>query len=230
MKNKAKRLLDEIEYEAKCTATFTGRKTFSQAVMDAIREVAREKFVPVASRLYAYENRPLTIGHGQTISQPYIVALMTDLLDLTSDSIVLEVGTGSGYQAAILSKIARKVYSIETIGPLFESASKRLLKLGYTNIETHQCNGYEGWEEKAPFDAIIVTAAATHIPQALVDQLKPGGRMVIPVGLPYMSQELMLLTKNNEGQTRVKSVLSVAFVPLVDDKEPNKNKDNLEQR
>jgi len=215
MKNKIKRLLDEIEYEARCTASFTGRTTFSQRVMDSIRDVAREKFVPVASMLYAYENRPLGIGHGQTISQPYIVALMTDLLDLTSDSIVLEVGTGSGYQAAILSKLAKKVYSIETVTPLFESASKRLKKLGYSNIETHLCDGYEGWKEKSPFDAIIVTAAATHIPQALVDQLKPGGRMVIPIGLPAMPQELMLLTKDNEGLTRINSVLGVAFVPLV---------------
>jgi protein-L-isoaspartate(D-aspartate) O-methyltransferase len=161
----------------------------------------------------------LPIGYGQTISQPYIVALMTDLLDLTPESIVLEIGTGSGYQAAILSRLAKKVYSIERIPELCESARARLQTLGYSNVETLCANGYYGWEDKAPFDAITVTAAAPHIPEALINQLKPGGRMVIPVGLPYMHQELMLVTKDLDGKISTDTILGVSFVPLVTEKE-----------
>lgn len=216
MKKKIKRMLEEIEAETRYTASYTGRKSFNGRVMAAMGEVIREKFVPTNQKAFAYYNGPLSIGYGQTISQPYIVALMTDLLELTPTSVVLEIGTGSGYQAAILSRLAKKVYSIEKVSELADAATRRLKELGYANIETRCCNGYQGWAEKAPFDAIIVTAAASHIPPALIDQLKPGGRMVIPVGQPYMHQELMLLVKDQDGKIRTESILGVAFVPLVD--------------
>lgn len=212
-------MLEEIRNEAKFTAGFTGREQFSERVMMAMQDVNRENFVPEDLLPYAFENGPLPIGYGQTISQPYIVALMTDLLDLTDDSTVLEVGTGSGYQAAILSRLASRVYSIERVPELAEAAQARLSELGYDNVETCCSNGYRGWQEKAPFDAIIVTAAASHIPPDLIEQLKPGGRMVIPIGLPYMHQELMILTKDEYGKTHTESVLGVAFVPLIIDED-----------
>jgi len=215
MKKKINQMLETIAYEAKYTASYTGRTHFAERLMQAMAEVPREKFVPAAIRPFAYDDNALAIGYGQTISQPYIVALMTDLLDLTPQSIVLEIGTGSGYQAAILSLLAKKVYTIERVSELCENTDKLLKELGYDNIETRCCNGYHGWHEKAPFDAIIVTAAATHIPPALIEQLKPGGRMVIPVGLPYSHQELMVLTKQHDGSTKTESILGVAFVPLV---------------
>lgn len=217
MQEQRKKLLSQIKAEAAMTAGYTGRDRFSPAVMQAMDEVPREKFVADHFRPFAYDNVPLSIGYGQTISQPYIVALMTDLLDLTQESIVLEIGTGSGYQAAILSRLCKQVYSIEKIPELAESARQRLSELGYTNIETRCSNGYNGWHEKAPFDAIIVTAAASHIPPSLIEQLKPGGRMVIPVGLPYMHQELMLVTRDTDGTSHTESLLDVAFVPLVMD-------------
>jgi len=210
-----KRLLKEIEYEVKFTSGLTGRNKLDPRVMQAMAEVPRDAFIPSGYRDLAYENGPLPIGHGQTISQPYIVALMTDLLDLTPESTVLEIGTGSGYQAAILSRLAKKVYSIERVEELARVADKRLKKLGYDNVETRFCNGYTGWQEKAPFDAIIVTAAAEHIPPDLIEQLKPGGRMVIPVGRPHMHQELMLVTKDEQGDIHTRSLLGVAFVPLI---------------
>ncbi|MDH5371112.1 MAG: protein-L-isoaspartate(D-aspartate) O-methyltransferase, partial [Gammaproteobacteria bacterium] len=197
------------------TASYTGRKKFDQRVMNAMAEVMRENFVSSQYLPFAYENGPLPIGYGQTISQPYIVALMTDLLDLTSESIVLEVGTGSGYQAAVLSKLAKKVYTVERIKELADSAKERLKNLGHDNIEMRCSDGYTGWQEKAPFDGIIVTAAINHIPPALIEQLKPGGRMVLPVGLPHMHQELILLTKDEDGKTHTESLLAVAFVPLI---------------
>ena len=211
-------MLQTIANEARMTATYTGRSTFSPAVMQAMQEVDRANFVDGVYQLQAFDNGPLPIGHGQTISQPYIVALMTDLLEITPEDVVLEIGTGSGYQAAILSRLAKQVYSIEKIPALAEVAAQRLKGLGYANVETRCENGYFGWQEKAPFDGIIVTAAASHIPQALVEQLKPGGRMVIPVGQPYMSQVLMLLTKDRHGNTQAKSILDVVFVPLVNEK------------
>ena len=217
MNKKMLRMLETINFEAQETAAFTGREVFSETVMTAMSEVPREKFVPASLKAFAYDNGPLSIGYGQTISQPYIVALMTDLLDVGKHSHVLEIGTGSGYQAAILSRIVAKVYSIEKIPELAEAANRRFKALGYTNIETRCCNGYKGWQEKSPFDAIIVTAAATHIPPALTEQLKPGGRMVIPVGPPYMTQELMLVSKNQDGSADIKTLLSVAFVPLIVD-------------
>lgn len=218
MNDKIKNMLDTIRMEARMTASYTGRAAFDESVMQAMQDVDRGDFVPAIYRSQAYDNGPLPIGNGQTISQPYIVALMTDLLDVNADSIVLEVGTGSGYQAAILGKLVRQVYSVERISELAASSEKRLKQMGYENIHVRCANGYSGWQDKAPFDAIIVTAAASHIPQDLIDQLKPGGRMVIPVGLPYTNQTLMLVTRNEQGSTNIESVLGVVFVPLVDDR------------
>jgi len=217
MKKKLDNMLDTIRMEARFTASYTGRAAFDARVMQAMQDVDRGDFVPGHYRTQAYDNGPLPIGNGQTISQPYIVALMTDLLDVTADSVVLEVGTGSGYQAAVLGQLVRQVYSVERISDLAASSEKRFKQMGYDNIQVRCVNGYRGWQEKAPFDAIIVTAAATRIPQELIDQLKPGGRMVIPVGMPYTNQELMLVTKNEQGETDIESVLGVVFVPLVDD-------------
>lgn len=214
-----KNMLDTIRNEAFYTASLTGRKQFDKRVMQAMQEVDRQEFVNGYYKTQAYDNGPLPIGYGQTISQPYIVALMTDLLEVTQDSVVLEIGTGSGYQAAILSRIVKQVYSIEKIPELAEAASQLLKALGYDNIETRCSNGYYGWQEKAPFDGIIVTAAASHIPQGLVDQLKPGGNLVIPVGLPYMHQELMRVHKDEQGETQTESILGVVFVPLVMDED-----------
>ena len=211
-------MLDTIRMEARYTASYTGRATFDKRVMQAMQDVDRGDFVADSYKSQAYDNGPLPIGNGQTISQPYIVALMTDLLDVNADSVVLEVGTGSGYQAAILGKLVKQVYSVERISELAASSEKRLKQMGYDNIQVRCVNGYRGWQEKAPFDAIIVTAAATRIPQDLIDQLKPGGRMVIPVGLPYTNQELMTVNKNEHGDTDIQSVLGVVFVPLVDDR------------
>ena len=218
MNDKISNMLDTIRMEARMTASYTGRAAFDESVMQAMQDVDRGDFVPAIYRSQAYDNGPLPIGNGQTISQPYIVALMTDLLDVNADSIVLEVGTGSGYQAAILGKLVRQVYSVERISELAASSEKRLKQMGYENIHVRCANGYSGWQDKAPFDAIIVTAAASHIPQGLIDQLKPGGRMVIPVGLPYTNQTLMLVTRNEQGSTNIESVLGVVFVPLVDDR------------
>jgi protein-L-isoaspartate(D-aspartate) O-methyltransferase len=178
-------------------------------------KVERHRLVPPSEASRAYRNHPLPIGAGQTISQPYIVALSTDLLKADSNSVVLEVGTGSGYQAAVLAEIVAKVYSIEIIDSLGKTAAKRLEELGYGNIEIRIGDGYKGWPEKAPFDAIVVTAAAPRVPQALVDQLKPGGRMVIPLGGGGDIQYLKLLTKRADGGYDEKRVLPVRFVPLV---------------
>jgi len=219
MSKKLNNMLETIRMEAKYTASSTGREEFNERVMQAMLDVDRKNFVSKNYKLLAYDNGPLPIGYGQTISQPYIVALMTELLDLEPEHVVLEVGTGSGYQTAILAKLAKQVYSIERIKELAESSEHRLKKLGFSNIEIRHFNGYYGWLDKAPFDSIIVTAAASHIPKDLSEQLKPGGRMVIPVGLPYMPQELMLVNKDVNGETSVKSVLDVSFVPLVSDEE-----------
>lgn len=184
------------------------------AVIRSMRTVPREEFVPKKLVKYAYLNRPLPIGHGQTISQPYIVALMTQLLRLQKDDTVLEVGTGSGYQAAVLAEIVRTVHTIEIIRPLAESAAHTLEKLGYKNIRTYTGDGYFGLEEQSPFDAIIVTAAADHVPPPLVRQLKNGGRMCIPVGQPYYPQVLKLLVKDEKGDVTIRDILPVVFVPL----------------
>jgi len=183
-------------------------------VIESMLTVPREKFVPDKYKKSAYMDQPLPIGYGQTISQPYVVALMTELLSVDEDDIVLEIGTGSGYQAAILSKIVKKVYTIEIINPLGLKAKKRLKQLGYSNILVKIGDGYFGWEEHSPFDAIIVTAAASHIPPPLLKQLKNGGKMCIPVGQPYYIQVLKLIEKDEKGSIRVLDIIPVRFVPL----------------
>jgi protein-L-isoaspartate(D-aspartate) O-methyltransferase len=209
-------LLDEIAADAVDTAQHTGRARFAPRTMAAMAKVPREDFVRPIDEDSAYLNMPLPIGYGQTISQPYIVALMTDLLDLQGGERVLEIGTGSGYQAAILATLAREVYSIEVVEPLALAAAETLARLGYRNVEVRSGDGAKGWPEKAPFDAIIVTAAAGEgVPPDLIAQLRPGGRMVIPVGKGRWSQNLLLITKDAAGHVTEKSVLPVAFVPLV---------------
>ena len=215
MRNRGiERLLDDIKREVRFTRKMIGKDALDPRVMDAMAKTPREEFVPNTYLEAAFDNGPLPIGHGQTISQPYIVALMTDLLELDAGDTVLEVGTGSGYQTAILSQLCRQVYTIEYVPALADLARARLHRLGYDNITAMTGNGYDGWPEHAPFDAIIVTAAASHVPQPLVDQLKPGGRLVIPVGYPHMYQELKLVQKNEDGEIDVRDVLGVAFVPL----------------
>ncbi len=209
------RLLEEIEGNALETATFTGRRHFSSKVMAAMARVPRHDFLPPGEERLAYINRPQPIGYGQTISQPYIVALMTDLLDLHASDRVLEIGTGSGYQAAVLGEIAGTVYSMEAVKSLAESAAKRLAELGYDNIEVRHGDGYKGWPEQAPFDAIIVTAAPTSIPEALCRQLKEGGRIIVPVGPRFSTQLLKRGVKQGDGKVRFRTTLPVAFVPMV---------------
>ena len=189
------------------------RNVNDPAVLHAMRSVPRHLFVPASVSQLAYNDQPLPIGFGQTISQPYIVALMTELLDLKRDQTVLEIGTGSGYQAAVLSLLARQVYSIELVPELALSAAQRLLNLGYRNVVVKAGDGYAGWPDKAPFDRIILTAAPPEIPQALIQQLKRGGKLVAPVG--RADQALILLTKGLDGRIKQRSVLPVRFVPMV---------------
>ncbi|NIM27599.1 MAG: protein-L-isoaspartate(D-aspartate) O-methyltransferase [Gammaproteobacteria bacterium] len=192
----------------------TGREALAPRVMEAMGKVPRHEFVPDELDAVAYANRPLPVGHGQTISQPYIVALMTDLLDIDEDAVVLEIGTGSGYQAAVLGALVNRVYTMEIIEPLADSAKERLARLGYGNVEVKFADGYYGWPEKGPFDAIIVTAAANHIPPPLVEQLKPGGRLVVPVGERFAVQHLLLVHKLDEQRVQIRQILPVRFVPL----------------
>jgi len=206
-------LFEEIEAEAAATAQWTGLNAFDPHIMEAMARVPRHEFVPPDERPYAWLNRPLPIGHRQTISQPYIVALMTNLLQPEPDHVVFEVGTGSGYQAAVLSELVSKVYSIELDPALAQSAAGRLKRLGYNNIEVRAGDGAKGWPEHSPFDGIIVTAAAPKVPPALVEQLKAGGRMIIPVNAT-VGQELVVLHKTEDGRVETRSVLPVAFVPL----------------
>jgi len=198
--------------EAMVEEQIISRGVKDPSVISAMRKVERHLFAPLLLRWRAYEDGPLPIGHGQTISQPYIVAFMTEALDLGSSDKVLEIGTGSGYQAAILAEIAKQVYTIEILKPLAEMSEKRLKDLGYTNIKVKHGDGYLGWPEYAPFDKIIVTAAPDEIPMELVNQLKVGGKMVIPVGSFF--QELYLITKNEQGFMK-KAILPVRFVPMV---------------
>ncbi|BCT66566.1 protein-L-isoaspartate(D-aspartate) O-methyltransferase [Nitrosospira sp. NRS527] len=187
----------------------------SSSVMAAMEKVQRHRFVSAWLTPFAYLNRPLPIGYGQTISQPLIVARMTDLLKVKKDDKVLEIGTGSGYQAAVLAEIAGSVYTIEIIEPLGKQAGERLKSLGYDNIKTKVGDGYYGWPGAAPFDAIMVTAAASHVPPPLLKQLKPGGRMVIPLGTHFMTQYLMLVEKQADGSVTTHQIVPVSFVPLV---------------
>ena len=186
-------------------------------VLQALREVKRHLFVPPDEVSEAYEDHPLPIGHGQTISQPYIVALMTESIDPRASDRVLEIGTGSGYQAAVLSKVVKSVYSIEIVEALGREAQKRLKDLGYENVTVRIGDGYQGWPEAAPFDAIVVTAAPPEVPQALVDQLAEGGRMVVPVGTAF--QELLLIEKKKGGEVTKRVITAVRFVPMVKGKE-----------
>jgi len=207
-------LREQLVEEVRQYAGYAGDEPFSDATLDALNTVERHKFVPPAEVRNAYENRPLSIGYGQTISQPYIVALMTALIEPDADDVVLEVGTGSGYQAAILAELVGHVYSIEIIATLAIRAKQDLERLGYTNITTKLGDGYFGWEEHGPFDAIVVTAAASHVPPPLIEQLKPGGRMVIPVGGRFMTQTLLLLEKTEDGEVITRQHGAVRFVPL----------------
>jgi len=209
------RMVDEIVVMAKEPSGYKPRP-ISERVLSVMAKVPRHRFIPEGSIYAAYYNRPFPIGHGQTISQPYIVALMTDLLALDKQDTVLEVGTGSGYQSAVLAEIAGKVYSMEIIEPLATRAAKLLGELGYANIQLKLGDGSKGWPEYAPFDGIIVTAAADYMPQPLLEQLKPGGRMVIPVGSWPYAQELILITKDQDGIVQQENVLPVSFVPLTE--------------
>lgn len=214
-----RRLLEQVIAETRGTADLTGCSELSEPVLRALATVPRHRFVPPAQLAWAYADSPLPIGCGQTISQPFIVALMTELLALDARSVVLEVGTGSGYQTAMLASLARRVYSVERIPALAEAAERRLRELGIANVEIRIADGYRGWEEKAPFDAIIVTAAAAEVPPALIRQLKPGGRLAIPVGPQHRSQDLRVICKDESELLHSRSVLPVVFVPLVRDRE-----------
>lgn len=210
-------MLEKIRLDTAATSHVTGKRLLSAKVLQVMAKVPRHKFVSRSFTAYSYANRPLPIGSGQTISQPFIVALMTDFLELDANHVVLEVGTGSGYQAAILSELVKKVYSIEIIPELGKSAADRLKTLGYKNVDVRIGDGYQGWESNAPFNAIIVTAAATKIPPPLIEQLKPGGRMMIPIGEQYDVQQLTLLEKDLKGTVSIRQVLPVSFVPLTGD-------------
>ncbi|OGV73029.1 MAG: protein-L-isoaspartate O-methyltransferase [Methylophilales bacterium RIFCSPHIGHO2_02_FULL_57_10] len=207
-------LMAEISALARETQAETGQGAFSVRVMEAMGKVPRHRFVPPEVERYAYRNRPLPIGYGQTISQPFLVAYMTELLQVNKDSKVLEIGTGSGYQAAILGELVSEVYTIEIVKPLAVRAAETLKINGYSNVQVRVGDGYYGWEKHAPFDAIIVTAAAGHVPPPLIQQLKRGGRMLIPLGSSFMPQQLVLVEKDMQDRVRTRELLSVQFVPL----------------
>jgi protein-L-isoaspartate(D-aspartate) O-methyltransferase len=207
-------MIDEIRAGVEMSRQFLEKGALDERVLEVMRKVPRHRFVPEDQRPYAYDNRPLPIGYGQTISQPYIVAVMTDLLNLGKGDRVLEIGTGSGYQAAILAELTDAVFTIEIIEELGRQAGERLEQLNYDNVRTLVGDGYYGWPSESPFDAIVVTAAASHIPPPLIKQLKPGGRMIIPVGSRFMVQHLVLVTKDEDGELTTRQVLPVSFVPL----------------
>ena len=209
------RMVAEVQAMYAETQRETGLAAMSPAVRAALGKVERHRLVPGGQQAAAYQNRPLPIGSGQTISQPYIVALSADLLHPKSTDTVLEIGTGSGYQAAVLAEVVKQVYSIELLEGLGRAAAQRLAEMGYRNVEVRIGDGYGGWPEQAPFDGIVVTAAAPRVPPALVAQLKPGGRMVIPVGGDGYIQHLKLITKRADGGYDEREVIPVRFVPLV---------------
>jgi protein-L-isoaspartate(D-aspartate) O-methyltransferase len=214
MRKAREQMIHDIEMEVRYTRAYIGKDAFDERVMRAMAEVPRHKFVPPDMEFYAYDNRPLSIGNGQTISQPYIVALMTDLLEPQAHHIVLDIGTGCGYQAAILSRLVKQVYSVEIIPALGEQSRERLHRLGYDNIEIRIGDGYFGWPEHAPYDGIVVAATTPTIPPELTAQLKPGGKLVLPVGREFMAQELMVVEKDTDSNLATRDVLPVAFVPL----------------
>ncbi len=203
-----------IADDVRQTSVYLGRDVLDTRVLEAMAAVPRHELVPPQLRDQAYENRPLPIGYGQTISQPYIVAVMTELLEPQPGHRVLEIGTGSGYQAAILAQLAAQVFTIEIIKPLGQQAEQRLKELSYGNISVRIGDGYYGWQEHAPFDGIVVTAVTSHIPPPLLAQIKPGGKMVIPIGTPFMTQQLVLVTKEPGGGITTRQLLPVRFVPL----------------
>ena len=207
-------MIEEITADARRVSKYVEKGTFDENVIQAMQATPRHLFVPPDARPYAYENRPLPIGYGQTISQPYIVALMTDLLRTEPDHKVLEIGTGSGYQAAVLAQLVKEVFSIEIIEELGKSSTRVLKELGYGNVLTRTADGYDGWPEHAPFDSIIVTAAISHIPPPLVRQLKNGGTMVIPVGTGFQTQQLTLVKKDMTGEITTQQIIPVIFVPF----------------
>jgi len=215
--SRKQRLLEDIERDYRFTASYTGKAQPDPRVMDALEQVQRHAFISEKELPFAYENFPLPIGYGQTISQPFIVALMTDMLHIDRNDIILEVGTGCGYQTAILSLLAKEVCSSDIIGPLAVSAGERLRELGYNNVTVRHGDGYFGWPEKAPFSGIIVTATAAEVPPPLLEQIAPGGRMIIPIGETRGAQQLTLFTKNPAGKISHRFVLDVAFVPLTGD-------------
>jgi len=215
IEDRRQRMLAEIVAEAALTAGHTGRAAFSERVLRVVDSVPRHEFVPIELRPYAYLNRPLPIGYEKTVSQPFIVALMTDLLELEEGDAVLEIGAGAGYQAAVLAELARHVYSVEIIEELAQGAERRLQRLGYDNVELRVANGYYGWAEHAPYDKIMVTAAPDLIPPPLLAQLKPGGRMVIPTGIPDR-QALVLVEKSAAGSLTTREILPVRFSELED--------------
>jgi protein-L-isoaspartate(D-aspartate) O-methyltransferase len=210
-------LVQEIEADVRATRSYLDKDRLDARVIAAMAKVPRHEFVPDEYRPMAYLNQPLPIGYSQTISQPYIVAIMTDLLGVFEDGRVLEVGTGSGYQAAVLGELCDQVYSIEIVEPLGLQTQELLKRLGYSNVHVKIDDGYLGWPEHAPFDGIIVTAAAPEVPQPLIDQLKPGGRMIIPIGQQFGHQELLLIEKNAQGDISREDILPVRFVPLTRD-------------
>jgi protein-L-isoaspartate(D-aspartate) O-methyltransferase len=212
-------MVDTIVALTRETAAETGRASLDGRVLTAMNKVPRHRFVPADQEPNAYANRPLPIGNGQTISQPFIVALMTDMLGLKATDRVLEIGTGCGYQAAVLAELAREVYTIEIVAPLAREAAARFAELGYRNVNARSGDGYRGWPAHAPFDAIIVTAAAPEVPPALIEQLKPGGKLVIPVGAQWSGQELRIIEKDQHGKTTTRNALAVRFVPLTREKE-----------
>ena len=207
-------LLAEIERDVRDTAQYLNKRALDERVMGALAKVPRHEFVPADERESAYENRPLPIGHGQTISQPYIVAIMSDLVEPKDGCRALEVGTGSGYQAAILSELCEQVFTLEIIDALGTQARARLKQLGFANVEVRIGDGYYGWAEHAPFDVIVVTAVASHVPPPLLKQLKPGGSMILPVGTRFTTQQLVLIRKAADGHITTRQILPVAFVPL----------------
>ena len=207
-------MMKEIAADAKRVTKYVEKGTLDEKVMHAMETTPRHLFVPADARPFAYENRPLPIGYGQTISQPYIVALMTDLLRPEPEHKVLEIGTGSGYQAAVLAQLVKEVFSIEIIKELGQSSTGVLKDLGYNNVTTRIADGYDGWPEHAPFDSIIVTAAISHIPPPLVQQLKNGGTMVIPVGTGFQTQQLTLVKKDMSGEITTQQIIPVIFVPF----------------
>jgi protein-L-isoaspartate(D-aspartate) O-methyltransferase len=208
-----RQLLAEIATEAALTVGHTGRAAFSERVMRAIGDTPRHEFVPVELQAYAYLNRPLPIGYDKTVSQPFIVALMTDLLEVEAGDVVLEIGAGAGYQAAVLAQLVKRVYSVDIIEELASGSERRLKRLGYENVGIRVANGYYGWSEHAPYDKIMVTAAADLIPPPLLGQLKPGGRMVIPTGIPD-KQALILVEKSATGGLSTREILPVRFSEL----------------